>query len=824
MFLRYNNAYMKKKTATAQIKKIEARFNEVDRIEPDLDTGLTSEQVALRNEQGLDNRVKEAITKTGWEIFAQNFLSFFNILLYIIAAAMMAVGYFSGLFFLVILFANIAIGLIQDIRAKKTLQKLMILAKQNVLVIRDGKEIEIDADDIVLDDLMVLRLGDQVSADGTILQGEICLNESVLTGESQDITKTIGNQVLAGSYVTSGRAIVLTDRVGKARYAQTLQTRARAFKRPKSELLSSIKALFKVIGIFVIVIAPLMIFTYFLQDVGIRDSVISVSGSLVSMIPSGMYLLTSMTLAVGVVRLGKKNTLVQEMYSIEMLARVDVLCLDKTGTLTDGTMKVEEIYRFPDYEKEDFDLLIASLLSATKDDNLTAAALSDYFKAKDILPANNALPFSSGNKYSAVELSNGRTLFLGAAQIVLNQKQFKEVEEIYNNYTKEGYRVLALVESKSKLTKKSKPTKTKLMAFIILSDNIRKEAIETIKWFIENGVKVKIISGDDPATVGSISSKCGVIGASRPLDASQISDEELRKVASQYSVYGRVSPEQKELIIHQLQSEGQTVAMIGDGVNDILALKAADCSIAMAKGSGAARGASHLIIEDNFDVLPDIVDEGRRAINNLQLTWTLFLGKTLFSIIMSIMFLITAILGPAAQNIVYPFSTQNMYIWEIAAIGVPAFFISLQPNKNKIQGSFMGNVILKALPGAITIVISVVLIYLLHSIEQRQPGTTYVLKEGARAMATLTMSFFGFVILFRICLPFTKYRAILFTVLFSLTVLIVTLSGVLRIDLFNINFRYMNTRNIIQVVVINIVAIILYVVLIKTMNKRKKVF
>ncbi len=809
-----------KRSATEKIRRVESRFSKAERFNVAKETGLSTAQVELRNKQGLSNKVREAITKTGWEIFKQNFLSFFNILLYGIAAAMIAVRYFSGLFFLVILAANILIGFIQDIRARRTLEKLSILSKQTNLVVRNGEEIEIDSDHIVLDDILILKLGDQVSVDGVLLSGSLKVNESLLTGESEHIDKNEGDYILSGSFVTSGYAHVLVDRVGKARYAQTLQTKARAFKRPKSQLLASINQLFKVIGIFVIIIGLLMILTNFVQNATLIQNVKSVSGSLVSMIPSGMYLLTSMTLAVSVIRLGKKRTLVQEMYSIEMLARVDVLCLDKTGTLTDGTMSVKDVYKFDEYEKEDMNLILGSFFLANSDSNATAEALKNYFKTNEPLEVSKVIHFSSHSKFSAVQFRKNDSYVLGAAQYILSAKEMALIKHKIEEYSSKGFRVLTLAHTKKSLRGERCPKGLKPVALIILEDHIRPEAIETIRWFENNGVKIKIISGDDAVTVGQISKTCGVVGADHPLDVSSMSDEELIRHASQYSVFGRVTPEQKEMIIRQLQSEGQIVAMIGDGVNDILALKAADCSIAMAEGSGAARGASHLIIEQNFDVLPSIVDEGRRAINNLQLTWSLFLGKTLFSIIMSTMFLITAILGPAGAKIVYPFTTQNMYIWEIGAIGMPAFFISLQPNMDKIKGSFMGKVVLKALPGAISIVIAVILIFLLQSIEQRQPGTTYVFDETARTMATLTMSLFSFVILFRTCLPFTKYRLTLFITIFTATLSIVLIAGFLRLDLFNIYYKYIGTANVIQLVLINIFIIIIYVILVTGMDEK----
>ncbi len=808
--------------ATRRIRKSEILLEGIERFNPSHSQGLSLEQVLQRQKKKLTNYSKKVIGKSTLEILVTNLFSFFNILLYIIAAAMIWVQNYGGLFFLVILVANTAIGLIQDFRAQKTLKELSILTKSSVKVVREGITSELDKDQIVLDDVIVLKMGDQIPADGVVIEGEISVNESLLTGESEIIKKHKEDQVLSGSFVTSGTAYMRVDKIGKLSYAQTIQVRAQAFKRPKSQLLSSIKSLFKIIGVIVITIGGLMIVSTIYQEVDLFSSVASISGSLVGMIPSGMYLLTSMTLSVGVVRLGKKRTLVQEMYSIEMLARVDVLCLDKTGTLTDGTMSVSELYEFNPNDDIDIENIIANIVAATKDENPTAMALKDYFKFKEYIDTSIITPFSSEDKYSAVRFKNGETYYLGASTSLLNAKHKEQISDIEKAFMSRGLRVLVLTRNK-KRAKVQAINEGVPIALIALEDHIRSEAIDAIKWFIDNGVKIKIISGDDPGTVAAVSQRAGVFGAENAIDLSSLDRDEVRRVADSYTVFGRVKPNQKEVIVRKLQKSGLVVGMIGDGVNDVLALKAADCSIAMANGSGAARSVANLIIEQNFDALPSIVDEGRRAINNLQRTWSLFLVKTTFTIIMSILFLVGSMLAPVGNQVAYPFVTQHLYIWEFFTIGVASFFLSLQPNSTKIKGTFMSNVVKKALPGSIVMVLAVFAFFVMRNIETIQPGSLRVNEYAAITMSVLTMIFISFVVLFRTSLPLDWYRGTLFFVLLVGAIVVMFAAGYLRVDLFKIDYRDLSGINIIELVVINIGAVVAFFLIdLQFADKKKK--
>ena len=438
------------------------------------------------------------------------------------------------------------------------------------------------------------------------------------------------------------------------------------------------------------------------------------------------------------------------------------------------------------------------------------------------MPTSIITPFSSEDKYSAVRFKNGETFYLGATSSLLNAKNRQEIREIEKSYTSQGLRVLVLTRNK-KRSKEQAINEGVPIALIALEDHIRLEAIEAIKWFVDNGVKIKVISGDDPGTVQAVSIRAGVFGAENAIDLSGLDNDDVKRAADIYTVFGRVKPNQKEIIIRKLQKSDLVVAMIGDGVNDVLALKAADCSIAMANGSGAARSVSNLIIEQNFDALPSIVDEGRRAINNLQRTWSLFLVKTTFTIIMSLMFLVGSMLAPVGNQVMYPFVTNHLYIWEFFTIGVASFFLSLQPNSTKIKGTFMSNVVKKALPGSIVMVLAVFSFFIMRNIETIQPGSLRVTEYAAITMSVITMIFLSFVVLFRTSLPLDWYRGILFFVILLAATLAMGLAAYLRLDLFKIDYRDLNTINIIELVVINVVAVIFYFIIdIQLGEKRKK--
>ncbi len=780
-----------------------------ERYMVDANKGLSDEQVRERTENGLVNNVDATGGKTVWQITRRNLFSFFNILLYIIAIAMIVVKNFGGLFFVVILVANSGIGLFQDFRAQKQLKKLQIVAASRSTVIREGEKTEILVSALVLDDIVVLKQGNQIPADSVVVEGTLAVNESLLTGESTTIKKQVGARLLGGSYVTSGTAKAQVDRVGDDTYINKLQEKAKIFKRPKSRLLSVIDGLFRLIGIVVIVLGIIMIIMGIINKEDPIKLVTRISGSLVSMIPSGMYLLTSMTIAVSIINLAKRNTLAQESYAIEMLARTDVLCIDKTGTITDGSMKLKDVVPIKNFDVSQLSYVMGSFLRVTKDVSPTTNALKNAYPENNLYLSDNFVPFSSERKNSAVTFEGIGTYILGAANFVLDAKAYEEIRALEEDYMSRGLRVLLLAHTDKPIKDDVIPKKAKPLVLFIIQDRVRPYVGDTFDWFRENGVEIKVISGDHPTTVAEICNQVGVEGADRSISLAGLSDAEVAEAALANAVFGRVSPEQKEIIVKTLQSDGKTVAMVGDGVNDILALKNAECSIAMGNGAEATQAVSHIVLVDNdFNSLPEIVKEGRRVINNLQRTWSLFLVKTIFAIILTIVFLIS--------NKSYPFVTQNMYIWETATIGISAFFLSMQPNYHKVEGSFNSNVTKRSLPAAITMVLLVLSIFVMFNFEADYPGSTKIASEEvAITMATITMSVFSFIILFRISWPFNRYRIILFTVILGVTAVILTLVGVSHLEdmFFKIDFSLLNSTNIWTIVITLVVGIMLYWVL-----------
>lgn len=810
---------------TTFIKKSEIKLEDIERFSPTYKTGLSQEQVMIRQKQNLTNKKVNKGVKSVAAILWGNLFSFFNVLLYAIAAALIIVKEYKSLFFVGILILNITIGMIQDFRARKTLQELQILNAPSVTIIRQGLELNLRDEDAVLDDIIKLKLGDQIAADGIIVNGLIGVDESLLTGEAKTIYKEKGDEVLSGSFVTSGTAHYRVDKVGKLGYAQTIQMRARTFQRPTSELLGAINRLFRVIGIFVIAIGIFSIAATYYQGNEFVEGVKAIAGSLVGMIPSGMYLLTSMTLAVGVIRLGAKKTLVNEMYSIEMLARIDVLCLDKTGTITDGTMNVSEVVNLPGQEKVNVGAIVLTIVKATSDNNPTAVTLLEYFKNETKLQATYALPFSSSQKFSGAVINN-ESYVVGATNSLLPSDQYADVRELEHKYLKRGLRVLLVGVTKTKIEVDIKPHNVVPIALIIIRDTIRKEATETIQWFKENGVKVKIISGDDPISVSEIARQVGVEEAETFIDLSLTSIDEVQNV-NDFTVFGRVKPNEKEEIIRGLQKNGHTVAMIGDGVNDVLALKVADCSIAMGAGSGAARGVSHLtLLDDNFATLPSIVDEGRRAINNLQKTWSLFLVKTVFAITLSILYLVTSILATKGSGVRYPFVPENLYVWEIFAIGVASFFLSLQPNKNKVSGTLITNVIKRSIPAGIIIVAAVFSVFALQSFGKMNAANSFITisNEAALAMGVVTMNFLSMVVLYRLSWPFNKYRFRMYILMASGAIFVTLFSGFINnsaLQVLGINLRFLTGANVITLLIINIIAAVIYILIDRKIRVKK---
>ncbi len=724
-----------------------------ERYEPDLKKGLTSKQVADRIEQGYINYYETNNTKSYRNIFFSNIFTFFNLLCFLIVLALILVGSFNNLFFAVIFICNMTIGIIQEIKAKKTVEKISLVTSPSAKVIRDGIKQEIKTNEVVLDDVLIYEFGNQICTDSIILKGEIEVNESLLTGESVSVKKKKGDLILAGSFVTSGSCLAKAERVAEENYTSKLTLKAKIYSKPKSELLSSLRMIIKVIGVLII---PLGVAIFFNNKAIIGSDlkllVTKSAGSVIGMIPAGLFLLTSLALAVGVIKLAKKKTLVQDLYGIEMLSRASVLCLDKTGTITDGTMMVKQIKMLK--KQDDLNQILSSMLASMKTQNQTFNALKNYFGEEKVYDCLRVLEFNSAKKFSGVSFTNGKTYFLGAPEFVYRNKD-KKITNYVNSYAKEGYRVLILCETEDQIEKNNLPKNLTPICLIMLDERIRKEAKETIAWFNSNGVQIKIISGDNPLTVSEISKKVGVIGAEKYISLEGMTNQQVMEIAGEYNIFGRVSPEQKQILVKALKNMGHNVAMTGDGVNDILALKEADCSISVASGSEAARNVSHLVLLDsNFLNLPAVVGEGRRVVNNIVNSASLFLMKTFFTFILTIFCLIV--------NINYPFTPNQIILLELFTIGIPSFFLALQPNQDKIEGKFINKVALKSVCYGLILFVTFLSCFMFD----RYLGTSCY-----ETLASLSITFVGLVILLKICTPLNMFRTILYLGMVAATAL-----------------------------------------------------
>lgn len=742
---------------------------EIKRYSPDITLGLTNEIVTERKALGLYNHTKKKYSKSYLSIFIGNFCTFFNLLGVLVATALLLIkAPISNFFFVLIYAANIFIGLVQEIRAKKSIDKLSILANKTTKVIRNGQIFEINSTDIVLDDLFILELGNQVPTDCQIVEGEFEVNESLLTGESVAIKKGVGDTLFAGSFITSGTGKVQAIKVGKDNYVETLSAKAKKYKKPHSELMNSLNFFIKSIGIIIIPIAILLFLkSKVIFNTSIIEAISSTSTVVIGLIPSGMFLLTSMALAVGVIKLARHNTLVQDLYSLEMLARVDTLCFDKTGTITDGRMTINQVIELTENPKYSTADVISSMLSCLKDNNQTAIALYNHFGHKSIMQAEKVLSFNSARKLSAVTFTDEGTYAFGAPEFVLSKEAYSYIEAQINQYASLGLRVLLLAHSNSPIVEDSAPNDFTPLSIILITDSIREDAVETVNWFKANNVQIKVISGDNPVTVAEVSRRVGIEGADKYISLEGLTDNEVFDIADKYTVFGRVSPEQKAILVKALKTAGHTTAMTGDGVNDILALKEADCAISVASGSESARNVSHLVLMDNnFNSMPKIVYEGRRVINNVQSSSTLFLMKTMFTFLFALFTLII----PTIRS--YPFQPSNMIILEVFVIGFPSFFLSLQANDSLVKGRFITKVLAKSLPNALMMFISVLLIWFFKlglSIEIDEK--TYI------TMSVFVLNFAGLVSLYNICKPLNIYRGVLFS-LSLFAIMIVTIIAV----------------------------------------------
>ena len=750
------------------------------RFNADADKGLSSAQVKSRIEQGLYNKEGKKYSKSYKSIFLGNICTFFNFLCLLVAVALwFAKAPLPQFAFTLIFGANIIVSIFQEIRAKKKIDKLSILSTPTAKVIRDGKRKEINVGEIVLDDILLLSAGQQIPADCIAVDGTAEVNESLLTGESVPIKKEDGDLLYAGSFVASGQIAVRVDQIGDDTYISKLTARAKKYKRPNSEIINSINLFIKAIGLMIIPVAVFMFFTnyeampnanwalvkengffntLFAGDVTLQQTIQKTASVVIGMIPSGLLLLTTVALSVGMIRLARYNTLVQDMYSLEMLARVNVLCLDKTGTITDGRMKVSDCILLNNYTGYSIDDVIGSIHSSLEDNNQTSIALYERFGDSTVLTATDKLPFSSARKYSAVTFGEVGTFVMGAPEFVLKPMPVR-VEKIVKQYAQMGLRVLVLAHSTSQIQNGKAPASLRPIAIITLSDNIRPDAIETIKWFKENEVEVKVISGDNPVTVAEVARRAGIRHASQYLSLEGLSDIEVENAANQYTVFGRVTPEQKAILIRSIKKAGNTVAMTGDGVNDILAMKEADCAISVASGSEAARNVSNLVLQDNnFSSMPQIVNEGRRVINNIKDSASLYIMKTFLTLTLAL----TCILTGSA----YFFTTNNMMMYEMFISAVPSFVLSMQPNTQRVKGKFIPFVLSRALPGALVLAGGILTLYVI-SLTPLASAFGFIGADGHmtpvyNAMLMISLTFTGLVMLFRICQPLTGIKFALF--------------------------------------------------------------
>ena len=719
------------------------------RYNPDYKKGLTSQQVQEHRLHGWTNRSVDPPSKTTKEIVHENIFTYFNLIFAVLAVLLILVGSFRDLTFLPVIIANTLIGIIQEVRAKQILDKLTMLNAPHAMVVRDGKKAMIDAEELVLDDIVIFKAGNQVCADAVVSAGEVQVNESLLTGEADEITKRKGDKLMSGSFIVSGQCHARLDRVGEDSYISKLTMQAKEMQSgEQSEMIRSLNKLVKCVGVAIIPIG-LVLFSqaFFIQHDGFRESVTSMIAAVIGMIPEGLYLLASVALAVSSVRLAQKKVLLHDMKCIETLARVDVLCVDKTGTITENTMKVQDVVETDEYDAEEMEPLrtmIGDFAAAMTNDNITMAAVKEYFSKSSGKKPVSKTGFSSSTKYSSVTFEDGAYV-LGAPEFVLKEKYGDYAEEITEHATT-GARVLVFGSYDGEVTGKPLEHGITPLGFVLLANPIREAAKTTFEYFAEQGVDVKVISGDNPVTVSNVARQAGIKNADKYVDASELKNEKaLRNAVLNNTVFGRVTPDQKRKFVRILKDAGHTVAMTGDGVNDVLALKDADCSIAMASGSDAAAQASQLVLlESDFSCMPQVVLEGRRVVNNIQRSASLFLVKNIFSFLLSLISLVFMF--------TYPLAPSQISLISMFTIGIPAFFLALEPNKNIIKGHFLTNVFLKALPAAVTDALAVGALVIF--------GRTFgVNSTDISTAATMLLAIVGFMILYKISAPMNKIRA-----------------------------------------------------------------
>lgn len=713
----------------------------MERIAADPQSGLSAEQVKRRFAQGENNYKVESSTLSVSEIVRSNVCTYFNLVFAVIAVLLAIVGAWSDMLFLPIIVANTCIGIIQEVHSKKVLDKLSILNAPHAVVIRDGKRQEIPADQLVLDDIVEFSAGSQIPADAKVVSGELQVNESLITGESDEIEKREGDSLLSGSFVVSGKACARLEKVGKDSYISKLTLQATKSKKgEQSEMIRSLNYLIMVMGIIIIPIGIALFVQSFIYNEGtFHDSITGMVAAIIGMIPEGLYLLTSVALAVSSVRLAQKKVLIHDMKCIETLARVNVLCVDKTGTITEPGMHVYDFSVLDGADQLEISQLLADFVAAQEKDNATMEALKAHFSNGSGMRAREVYSFSSETKYSGAVMNDGKSYVIGAPEFVL-RGQFAQYQEQIATYSSKGYRVLVFAQYEGTLDRKPLTEPVFPLCFVMLANPIRKGAKETFTYFAENDVDIKVISGDNPLTVSVIAAEAGIVGAERFVDASTLKEkEDYYRAVEEYTVFGRVTPSQKRMLVQALKEHKKTVAMTGDGVNDVLALKDADCSVAMASGSEAASNVAQLVLLDSdFSRMPSVVAEGRRVVNNIERTAALYIVKNIFSMLLAI-FSVILMLD-------YPLEPSQVSLISMFTIGIPSFVLALEPNKDLIRGHFLTNVLVRALPAGLTdfIVVSGLVIFCREF---------QVDLDCLSTSCTILVAIVGFMILHRIARP-----------------------------------------------------------------------
>lgn len=729
--------------------------------------GLNDKQVEQRIKEGLINKEAKIQTKSIKNIFKTNICTLFNFLNLFLGLLILIIGSYKNLLFLGTIFFNTTIGIIQEIKSKKIIDKLSLITQNKITVIRNNKEQEINTTDIVKDDLVIYKTGNQIIADSIIIDGKVEVNESLITGEVNPIAKTKDDTLLSGSFIISGKAISKVIHVGNENYTYKITEQAKYIKQTKSEIMKSLKTIIKVISY---IIVPLGIIFFIKQQHVIgnttANSIINTVAALISVIPDGLMLLTSTVMALSVIKLSKHKVLVQELYCIENLARVDTICFDKTGTLTKGTMHLENFIELKPINKQ----TIKQILYHLDNNNPTMNALEKKF-GKEENTAKNIIEFTSERKYSAVTFNNNDTYIIGAPEkLIKNQKE--ELKIKIDNYI-EDYRVLLLAKTKEQIISKI-PDKIDVIGIFLIQDEIRKEAKKTIEFFEKNDVDVKIISGDNPKTINKILKQLDVKTDMKCIDTSNLSQEELKNIVSKYNVFGRTTPEQKLTIIKTLQENNHTVAMTGDGVNDVLALKQADCSITLKESAEAARNVSELILLDsNFNSLPKIVKEGRRTINNIERSASLFITKTIYALLLLMLFLFV--------KYPYPFIPIQLTLTSVFTIGIPSFILALEPNNERVKPNFLKNIIKVAFPTAITIFYNIILLLIIKY--RTNIPQSYITTIGIFLIGTT-----GFIHIYKISKPLNKIRTtLLISMITAFLIAILKLEKLFSLSIINIH-------------------------------------